>query len=209
MDWKDPKIWLGAGAVGVVGYLLLRSPGGGESYTQPSLISYVSPGSPDAVIDGTASGNSTSPISSGQALIDTTRSSNDTYLSAANTESLLASVQGLVASQVGKLNFSTDYGFASQITGGLTLDDVGSPQFNITTRFTPNDPSNAQRQITNLTTARNRLSSNLTAAREQIADLRTRLRTTVRPPATRPASSRPVTNTPRPVSPPVTSFPRP
>lgn len=208
MDWKDPKILIGGGvlAFGLV-YLLFRQPSA-ASDDGPTLLSYVPPGGPNAIIDGAASGSVTTPTTTtAESLANAQRYSDDTYLSAVNTESLLANVQGLVTSQLNKLPFASQYGFTSNIRGGLTLSAAGSPQFNIETTVAPRDPSNAQAQISRLTAARDRLTTNLTAARDKAEELAARLR------ARRPTvvGTRTPTITGPTLGPrqPVTTFPRP
>lgn len=140
MEFSDPKVIVGGALVGgIVLYYAFRgtsSSAAEDDGFAPSLISYVSPGDKDATISGTAS---TYDSNDGTASAITTASaySDDTTLSALNTDSLLANVSSLVNSQVSKLPFKTDFGFSSNVTGAITLDKAGAPAFSFTSSFTP------------------------------------------------------------------------
>ena len=173
MDFTDPKVLIGGAlAGGAVLYFLLRSPAApADDGYAPSLISYVSPGDRDAVVTGSGTTNTTTTAndSIADALKASNLSSNDTNLSVLNTDSLLTNISGLVKSQVSKLPFKTDYGFTSNITGGIQLDKAGAPQFSFTSRFTPQDPSNFRVQNRRLNANVTNLRTKLKNTRDQLA----------------------------------------
>lgn len=176
MNWQDPKILLGGGAVVMaIAYYYYKAPasdsGEGDGLG-PALISYVSPGSKDANIDDTGSFTGTGGSNVNDALTSVSTHSDDTTLSIYNTDALLSRTTDLVSSQLKALPFKSDYGFSSNVTGGIQLSAAGAPQFTFTSSVTPQDPSTATSQIAYLNKKLTASNTKITAQNKTIATLR-------------------------------------
>lgn len=156
------KRWLLWGGVGLVGvwvvsrYMSNSNSGDSVDAVGPALISYVSPGggSLDQLYPYT--GSQYGPQDSGaltanqnplaQAAADSAASTQNIL----NSDTLLSHVTDLVSQQQGGFNFNGKYGFSSNIQASLDIAKAGSPSFVLKTDFTPKDPSNAAKAISDL-----------------------------------------------------------
>lgn len=177
IDFQDPQVLMVGGALALGGIVWWKFRQGSSSddsgeVVGPSYVSYVSPGSPNAVYTDPASTISPGSSSNTSALVTAQAHSDDTNLSALNSDSLLTQVANAVNYQVSKLPFKTDYGFHSSVQGSLTLNGAGSPSFSLTTDFAPKKASNLQMTNANLTRQLKIATDNYNALKKRTVDLK-------------------------------------